>query len=157
MLYDRVTDGPGAALWRAGNLWQRREREALQRHGLTPVQFLLLAGLDELSAAAPVTQVTLARHCGADVMMVSQVLRELERMQLLARASHPRDARAKRLSFTARGRRRLAAATQSAKEAQRRFFHALGGDAEAFTGALRLLVGDKPRRRVSAGHRGGDR
>ncbi len=35
--------------------------------------------------------------------------------------------------------------------AQAAFFGALGADAQAFAGALGLLAGEKPRRRVAAG------
>lgn len=150
MVYDRLLDGPGAALWRAANLWQRREREALASHGLTPVQFLLLAGIGELQAAGPVTQVALAGHCGADVMMVSQVLRQMERSGLARREGHPADSRARVLTLTGQGRRALERATPAVAEAQRMFFGILGADAEAFTGALGLLAGQKPRRRVAA-------
>ena len=150
MVYERLLDGPGAALWRCANLWQRREREALAPHGLTPVQFLLLAGIRELEAAGPATQVALARHCGADAMMVSQVLRQMERSGLAGRVRHGADARARVLSLTARGQRTLERAAAAVADAQRVFFGVLGPDAEAFTGALGLLVGQKPRRRVAA-------
>lgn len=150
MVYERLLDGPGAALWRAVNLWQRREREALSPLGLTPVQVLLLAGLRELGAETPVTQVALAGHCGANVMMVSQVLREMERSGLVRRLPHRADSRARVLSLTDRGRQASDRAAVAVAEAQRAFFGVLGGDAEAFTGALSRLAGRKPRRRVAA-------
>ena len=43
-----MSDGPGAALWRASNAWTRRLRAALAPHDLTQAQFLLLAGLARL-------------------------------------------------------------------------------------------------------------
>lgn len=151
MIHERIVDGPGAALWRAANAWQRRAREALEPHGLTPVQYLLLAALGELEGKGPTTQVALARHCATDPMMVSQVVRELESAGLAARFRHAGDARARVLSLTGAGRRRLDAATPAIVEAQRKFFQVLGGDAEAFAGALGVLVGVRPRRRVAAG------
>lgn len=153
MSYDRVLGGPGAALWRAANLWARREREALEQHGLTPVQFLLLAGLGDLGGDQPVTQTDLARHCGADPMMVSQVLRGQEKAGLVRRRTHPADSRARAVSLTGRGRGVLARALESMVDAQDAFFGPLARDTEAFTGALRLLVGEKPRRRVAAARR----
>ncbi len=152
-MLDRHLDGPGAALWRAANLWQRRQREALARYRLTPVQFLLLAGLADLAGSGPVTQVALARLCGADPMMVSQVVRDLEKMRLVRRASHPGDLRARALALTGEGRRMFDRVAPAVAEVQHEVFGVLAGDVEAFTGALGLLAGAKPRRRVVAGHR----
>jgi len=145
--------GPGAALWRAANLWRRQQRVALQESGLTPSQFLLLQGLADRAARQAVTQAALAQHCGADVMMTSQLLRELERMKLVRREAHPSDSRAVALGLTDRGRQRLDRASPAVTAAEQAFFAALGADADAFAGALRLLGGEKPRRRVGAGTR----
>ena len=145
--------GPGAALWRTANLWRRRQRAALKGAGLTPSQFLLLQGLAERGDRQAVTQAALAQHCGADVMMTSQLLRELERMKLVRREAHPSDSRAVALGLTDRGRQRLDRASPAVTAAEQAFFAALGADADAFAGALRLLGGEKPRRRVGAGTR----
>lgn len=149
-----LAGGPGAALWRASNLWQRQQNAVLDSLGLTPVQFLLLSGLAELTPRnRPVTQADLARRCGADAMMVSQVLRELERARLVRRDSHPGDSRAFALTPTAKGRALARRAAPVVERSENAFFATLGPDAEAFAGALRLLAGEKPRRRVKAGHR----
>ncbi len=145
--------GPGAALWRASNLWRRRQRAALEGFGVTPSQFLLLQGLAERGARHAVTQAALAQHCGADAMMTSQLVRELERLALVRREAHPSDSRAVALALTTRGRQRLDRAAPAMAAAERAFFAALGADLEAFAGALRLLGGEKPRRRVGAGAR----
>ena len=145
--------GPGAALWRAANLWRRRQRAALEGYGVTPSQFLLLQGLADSGARQAVTQAGLAQHCGADVMMTSQLVRELERLGLVRREAHPSDSRALALALTTRGRQRLDRAAPAIVAAEQAFFGALGADLEAFAGALRLLGGEKPRRRVGAGVR----
>ena len=147
--------GAGAALWRAANLWQRRQKTVLDEHGLTPAQYLLLEGLAELGAGRPVSQAMVARHCGADAMMTSQLVRELERKALVRRGAHPDDSRAVALTLTATGRVRLGQAGPAVAAAQAAFFGALGVDAPAFADALRLLTGEKPRRRVAAGHGAG--
>jgi DNA-binding MarR family transcriptional regulator len=149
-----LAGGPGAALWRASNLWRRRQKAMLDSFGLTPVQFLLLSGLAESTRRdRPVTQADLARRCGADAMMVSQVLRQLERARLVRRDSHPGDSRAFALMPTAKGRALAQRAAPAVERSETAFFATLGPDAEAFVGALRLLAGEKPRRRVKAGHR----
>ena len=95
----------GYLLWQVVNRWQRRQKQILAPFGLTPVQFLLLAGLQFLVATGgrPVTQVALARHCRTDPMMTSQVLRVLEGQNLISRRSHDADGRAMVLAVTEQG------------------------------------------------------
>ncbi len=142
----------GYLLWQAVNRWQRRQKKALQPFGLTPVQFLLLAGLGELanSVSGPVTQAALARHCGTDPMMTSQVLRVLQGQDLVARRSHDGDGRAVALTVTAAGRALARRAVEAVAKSDDAFFAALGADVPAFGDALALLIGEKPRRRVQA-------
>lgn len=142
----------GYLLWQAVNRWQRRQKKALQPFGLTPVQFLLLAGLGELAdvSGGPVTQAALARHCGTDPMMTSQVLRVLQGQDLVARGIHDGDGRAVALTITAAGRTLAGRAVDAVAKSDNAFFAALGADVPAFGNALALLVGEKPRRRVQA-------
>ncbi len=142
--------GPGAALWRAANRWQRVQRDLLEPFHLTPVQFLLLSGLDELSERQQVTQAELAVHTGVDGMTTSQQIREMERMKLVRRDPHARDGRAMAIAPTRQGRQLLNRASPAVAEAEKAFFGALGPDAGAFAVALRLLTGEKPRHRVAA-------
>lgn len=146
--------GPGAALWRAANLWQRRQRELLDPFRLTPVQYLLLSGLDGLPDRKQVTQAVLAVHCGVDGMTTSQQIRELEQKKLVRRDPHAHDRRAVAIALTRQGRQLLNRASPAMTGAEKAFFSALGSDAEAFAVALGLLAGEKPRRRVAAIHAG---
>jgi DNA-binding MarR family transcriptional regulator len=143
----------GYLLWQVVNRWQRRQKQALAPFGLTPVQFLLLAGLRDLAqeGETPVTQVTLARHCRTDPMMTSQVLRVLEGQGLISRRAHHDDGRAMVLDLTARGRTTVGQALEAVADSDDAFFAALGSDVPAFGDALALLVGEKRRRRVPAG------
>ena len=142
----------GYLLWHVVNLWQRRQKEALAPFDLTPVQYLLLAGLTALKAseAQPVSQSTLARHCRTDPMMTSQVLRALERSGLVARRLATGDGRAVGVGLTGKGRRRQHEAAPAVAEVERGFFAALGPDGPAFGDALTILSGGRPRRRVRA-------
>ena len=144
--------GPGAALWRAANRWQRLQRDLLEPFGLTPVQFLLLSGLDQLASRGQVTQAGLAVHCGVDGMTTSQQIREMEQNKLVRRGPHAHDRRAVSISPTRQGRQLLDRASPAIAEAEQAFFGALGPDAAAFAVALGLLVGEKPRHRVAALH-----
>lgn len=143
----------GYLLWQVVNRWQRRQKQILAPFGLTPVQFLLLAGLQFLVATGgrPVTQVALARHCRTDPMMTSQVLRVLEGQNLISRRSHDADGRAMVLAVTDQGQSLVTRAGEAVSLSELAFFAALGPDAPAFGDALSLLAGEKPRRRVPAG------
>jgi len=110
-------------LWRATLAWQREMRTALAPHGLTHVQFVLLASLWWLSEHGdPPTQKELADQAGTDAMMTSQVLRKLEAAGLIERNPHPRDSRARLLALTEPGRETLAKALKDVEAADARFF-----------------------------------
>ncbi len=143
---------PGTLLWRVLNAWQRRQRAALAPFALTPVQYLLLAGLAaaEDEGRQP-TQAALARRCGTDPMMTSQVLRALAAAGLVERRAHGRDGRAVTVVLTAKGGELVTRARPEVTATENEFFAALGGDVPAFADALRLLLGERPRRRVRAG------
>ena len=144
--------GPGAALWRAANRWQRLQRDLLEPFRLTPVQYLLLSGLNGLADRKQVTQADLAVHCGVDGMTTSQQIREMEQKKLVRRDPHAHDRRAMAIAPTRQGRQLLNRAAPAMAEAEKAFFGTLGNDAGAFAVALGLLTGEKPRRRVAAAH-----
>lgn len=142
----------GYLLWHVVNLWQRRQKEALAPFDLTPVQYLLLAGLVTLKASErrPVNQSTLARHCRTDPMMTSQVLRALERVGLVVRRLDTGDGRAIGVALTEKGHDRQREARPAVADVEQGFFEALGPDVPAFGDALTVLSGRRPRRRVRA-------
>lgn len=122
----RPENSPGFLLWQVTNLWQRRQRAALDRLGITHVQFILLAGLAWLQEReTTVSQARLAQFCKTDAMMTSQVLRTLERDGLLHRQPDPSDRRARRLTLSSRGAELLNDAMPLVLEADATFFQAL--------------------------------
>jgi len=115
-------------------------RAALGPHGLTHVQFVLLAVTGWLTRTGDVvTQIQVAEAAGTDEMMTSQVLRTLEKNGLIRREPHPTDARARRLVVTDAGRSTVAAAIVSVEAADVRFFEAVD-DVDGLTSTLRGLV-----------------
>lgn len=116
-------DSPGFLLWHAGLRWQREMRQALEPHGLTHVQFVLLASAWwlETHRERP-TQAELAAHCATDAMMTSQVLRALEAAGLVSRTTDPGDARARRVGVTPDGVTRVTAALGAVEDADDAFF-----------------------------------
>jgi DNA-binding MarR family transcriptional regulator len=97
---------PGFWLHHAALRWRAELDRRLREVGLTPTQFLLLAstGWVEHTQGSP-TQQQVAQTAGADRMMTSKVVKNLEDAGLLRRTPDPADARAYRLQLTPAGRR----------------------------------------------------
>ena len=136
-------ESPGFLLWRVTLGWQRAMREALAPHGLTHVQFVLLASAWWLGREGAPTQMELARQAGTDPMMTSQVVRKLEDKALVTREEDPSDARARRIVLTRQGRTLLTKALSDVERADAEFFAALGNGRARFAKQLgRLGRGD---------------
>jgi len=138
--FAEAEESPGLALWQVTNRWQAAQRAALKPLGLTHVQFVLLASLVWLQSDGPVTQKQLADHAAADVMMTSQVLRTLEEHELVTRAPHPGDRRARALAATDAGRALANRALAVVEECDRAFFEPVGTDVAQLTLLLRRLI-----------------
>jgi DNA-binding MarR family transcriptional regulator len=139
--HDAPEQSPGFLLWRVTLSWQRRMRAALAQHGLTHVQFVLLASLwwlESHAAAAP-TQARLAEHAGTDLMMTSQVIRKLAARGLVRREPDPDDSRALRLGLTPAGGALLTGALADVEAADESYFAPLGPHRAEFTAALGTL------------------
>ena len=137
--YPDAGDSPGLLLWQVTNRWQAAQRATLKPFGLTHVQFVLLARLTYQDATGPVTQRALAELAATDPMMTSQVLRGLEHRDLVRRAVHPDDRRARALAVTPAGRELANRAVVAVEECDAAFFAAAGADLPAFTRALGAL------------------
>ncbi len=142
-------DSPGILLWRTANAWQRDIRGVVKSKGLTQAQFVLLLGLRHLeqrkvSQPLPTTQQALAKYCGVDTTMASQVLRQLEAAGHLRRAPGA-DARSRALYLTDRGRQTISSIEPEFGAVDTQFFAALGDNAEMFKAALQVLIGLPPR------------
>ncbi|MBI3897411.1 MAG: MarR family transcriptional regulator [Gammaproteobacteria bacterium] len=139
--HKEASDSSGFLLWQVTALWQRRIAAALRPHGLTQVQFALLASLLWLSnKEGAITQVMLARHAKLDVMMTSQVLRALETKGLIERQPHPRDTRAKILQLTKAGETLTWSAVPVVEKADDAFFAAVGVRRRPFNKLLSALI-----------------
>lgn len=137
-----ASESTGYVLWRATMAWQREVRAALEPHGLTHPQFVLLASAWWLaSIGEEVTQRRLGAHAGIDEMTTSQVVRRLEAAGLIRRAPSERDARARLVAVTDAGRNALAPAMRDVEAVDAAFFGALGAGEGPFRAALQALVG----------------
>lgn len=139
--FSDADNSTGLLLWQATNRWQAAQRAALRPHGLTHVQFVLLASLTWLqgSTEEPVTQRMLADHAATDPMMTSQVVRALAAREWVARQPHATDRRAIVLTVTANGRALVNRAVHAVESADEAFFAPLAARQKAFTDELRAL------------------
>ena len=140
--FQSPNESAGFLLWQVSNLWQRRLNAGLRQVGLTHVQFVLLAGIEWLSySQAYVTQVQLAAHAQADVMMTSNVLRSLEKKGFVSREIHPMDTRAKCVILTEAGRDVFLNAVKIVDQIDDDFFSVLNDRISDFNALLVELVG----------------
>lgn len=120
-------ESPGYLLGQLTLLWQRKLKKVLDPLDLTQTQFVLLAALGWLSRENDnVTQVDIANQGNADRMMVSKVLRTLERKRFISRQEHQTDTRAKVIKLTDAGSEILQEALTAVENADIAFFSVIG-------------------------------
>ncbi len=121
--FQKADEAPGFLLWRVYNLWQRQIKRQLRPLELTHTQFVVLATAYWLSLQREeVTQIDIARESKTDVMLTSNVLRALEKRQLLERREHSSDTRAKAVLLTKAGVSLLKKAVKRVEDFDRSFF-----------------------------------
>ncbi|MGL4766837.1 MAG: MarR family winged helix-turn-helix transcriptional regulator [Formosimonas sp.] len=131
----------GFLLWQVTALWQRKIAQVLRPHGLTQVQFVLLASTLWLSRNEPlITQTRLAKHAKLDMMMTSQVLRTLAGKGLLLRTAHPVDTRAKTITLTQDGVALAQTVIPLVEGVDAAFFNALDVSQNEFNRVLQQLI-----------------
>ena len=143
--HEEASDSTGFLLWQVTALWQRQINTTLRPHGLTQVQFVLLAGLLWLSSKEDaVTQVMLSKHTKVEIMTTSQVLRTLETKGFIKRKPHPTDTRANALHLTSSGKEIVFAAIPDVERIDNGFFQRIESARKGFNGTLQTLVQTDP-------------
>ena len=119
--------GFGYALMHAAQTWRTEAAEVLRPHGLTVPQFLVVMELYRRARHdwSPLTQAEVSARLGMDPNTTSQVVRCLERRQLLLRSRHPDDARARALTLTPIGMERAREASAVARAHNDTYFGVL--------------------------------
>src|SRR5260370_41082887 len=106
--YAEPGDSLGYLLHQMASLWRRRMNAQLADIGLTHTQFVYLIGLAWLARdGADVTQKDLGHYHKASRALTSRVVRLLERNGLIVQRIKADDARARILTLTREGTRRL--------------------------------------------------
>lgn len=115
---------PGFLLWQLTNQWQRLQRSALTKIGLTHGQFVVLANVLWLSSLPDniVTQQQVGDHAKIDKMSMSDLVATLIKKKLLHRASHKNDMRAYSLTLTTQGHEKVLKAIPIVEDIDKTFF-----------------------------------
>jgi DNA-binding MarR family transcriptional regulator len=141
--------GFGFALTHAAQTWRAEAAEVLKPHALTVPQFLVLVALFRQSRHgwAPLTQVEISTRLDMDANTTSQIVRGLERRELLLRQPHPGDARARALTLTESGERLARVASADARAHNDRYFGVLTADQlAALDHILKILTTESEKR-----------
>lgn len=138
--FERPEENLGYLLWQTTMLWNRKMNRALDEISLTHTQFVIMAALGWLSRNSDkVTQKEIADSSNTDRMMVSKILRKLEKNELIERIEHKTDTRAKCVSLTDKGIDTLQKALEIKNRANDLFFRKLS-DKQKFGSELRKLI-----------------
>ena len=139
--FEGPEESPGFLLWQVNTLWRRQVEAALATLGLTHAQFVILASVAWLTRDGnQVTQVELARHCGTDVTMTSQILRTLERNGYIERKQREGDVRSKLPHVTKKGSKMIEQALPLVEGVDDDFFAKLKSNTKKFTHLLQKLT-----------------
>ena len=112
--------------------------QEVEEHGLTPVQYSALQGIENIPG---VDQRTLARSIGFDTSTIASVIDRLESRGLVLRNASPSDKRVRLLTLTDEGRTLLAGVIPAMLRAQERMLDPLPeADRAEFMRMLRTLV-----------------
>lgn len=131
---------PGFLLWQVSTRWRRQIEGALTTLGLTHPQFVLLASVGWLTRNhSEVTQADLARHCGFDITMTSQILRNLEKKGFIERQKREGDERSKFPHLTKQGAALVEQALPLVESVDHIFFNKLGFDVGKYVEILQKL------------------
>lgn len=136
----KLSYSPSFFLMQAVQTMEKNIRELLVDFDLTKTQFNLLMGLIVLiKGGKVVTQVDLADFLKADKMMVSEVLRTLEKKGYIVREKYSGDRRAKSLVVTEKGLAIIEVALKHAVKFDEEFFSVLGDEKDDFIRLLKKL------------------
>lgn len=138
--FEKPEENLGYLLWQATMLWQRQMNRALDEISLTHTQFVIMAALGWLLKSSDnVTQKEIADHSNTDRMMVSKILRTLQKNELIERKEHETDTRAKCVFLTDKGIDTLQKAIEIKTQANNLFFVKLS-DKHKFGNELRNIT-----------------
>lgn len=127
-VHETPDQSPGFLLWQVSTAWRRAIELRLDSMGLTHPQFVVLATLGWLTRNGDrVTQVSLGKMAKLDPNTLSQIIRGLEKKELVRRVRST-DKRAKNPTLTAKGTQLLKRALPAVESEDKEFFRPWTGE-----------------------------
>jgi len=124
-VHDTPDRSPGFLLWHISTTWRSNLEMTLKPIGLTHPQFVILATLGWLTRKGDlVTQAALGKMAGLDPNTVSQIIKGLEKKELISREKSS-DRRAKHPILTIKGSSTLKKALPAVEAKDEEFFQKL--------------------------------
>ncbi|MBT8308058.1 MAG: MarR family transcriptional regulator [Maribacter sp.] len=138
--YKNPEEDSGYLLWQTTMLWQRQMNRALDEIHLTHTQFVIMIALGWLlKSSKSVTQKEIAVQSSTDSMMVSKILRTLQKNELVERKEHETDTRAKCVSLTKKGIYKLQQAIEIINRVNDSYFGKLSNESK-FRDELKKMI-----------------
>lgn len=139
--FKQPEDSLGYLLWQTAHGWMRRLNSDLVEMGLTHLQMIALGSTAWLTRiSGPPSQAQLAEFCAMDPMLISKVVRTLEKKHAIVRTPDRRDTRKRLLSITDEGTRIILKCIPVIERAYERFFSVVGeGQPQLHNMLLRLF------------------
>lgn len=122
--FKKPEDSPGFLLWQLTNHWQRLQRVALAKLGITHVQFVVLAALLwHVDHDQEVTQQDISEFACIDKMSMSDLVSTLQKKKMIKKVKSKNDGRAFALSLTERGKKIVLSAIPIIESIDKDFFN----------------------------------
>lgn len=137
---DDAESSTGLLFIRVYNKWHSTINQELRKLGITHPQFVILTTLNFLSQSDDnVTQVSISKLADMDVMSVSQIIRGLEKKELIKRTTNPKDSRANAVILLPKGQEMVRLALPVVEKIDDDFFGILNENEKVFRQYLNQL------------------
>lgn len=152
--FKKPEDSPGFLLWQLTNHWQRLQRQALIKLGITHAQFVVLAAMLWLSDLNKneITQKIISELTNIDKMSMSDLVTLLEEKKLIKRQKSKIDGRAFSLSLTEKGQKTALKAVPIVEKIDADFFNSRTPNLARFSSLLKSIILPKRRSRADCHH-----
>lgn len=144
--FERPEDSPGLLLWQTTVIWQRLINKVLDQYEISHAQFVIMATLLWFEAHNyNTTQILIVNWTKLDKMTVSKSLRKLATLGFVYRVEHARDARAKSVSLTDKGKALVCQLIPIVEQVDAEFFGKVqDNDQQSLVQILNKLMGGEP-------------
>tara|TARA_R110002033_G_scaffold170646_3_gene213664 strand:+ start:616 stop:1071 length:456 start_codon:yes stop_codon:yes gene_type:complete len=138
--FEKPEENTGYLLWQTTMIWQRKMNRLLNKIDLTHTQFVILASLGWLSQNQNgISQKDIADNSKTDRMMVSKILRTLQKKEYVIRQENEKDTRSKLVFLTEKGIIKLQEALKQVEITDNKFFSKIEKD-KHFNDSLSKLI-----------------